>query len=172
MANSHSYVDKKWKYLSFALIGILAAGGTVSLLPQANAHITTNVQHMLEHIYNFVDGIEAKTDNLQTQMNDLVTASPPTNALLVGDGKAGYTIIDENNNGGVLTISGIVRIPGDDGVEVRVCGAFAGDIVSSEEFNLTFAVGTGCSVSLLDSGANHDDAEVGLYGATLIQDSQ
>jgi hypothetical protein len=54
----------KWKYLSFALIGILAAGSTVSFVPQASAHITTNVQHMLEHIYNFVDGIEAKTNNL------------------------------------------------------------------------------------------------------------
>src|SRR5688572_9198380 len=56
--------NKKWKYLSFALIGILAAGSTTALMPQASAHITTNVQHMLEHIYNFVDGIEAKTNNL------------------------------------------------------------------------------------------------------------
>ena len=55
---------KSWKYLSFALIGILAAGSTVSFLPQASAHITTNVQHMLEHIFSFVDGIEAKTNNL------------------------------------------------------------------------------------------------------------
>ena len=64
MATAISNANKRWKYLSFALIGILAAGSTVSFLPQASAHITTNVQHMLEHIYNFVDGIEAKTNNL------------------------------------------------------------------------------------------------------------
>ena len=55
---------KRWKYLSFALIGLLAAGSAISFVPQASAHITTNVQHMLEHIYSFVDGIEAKTNNL------------------------------------------------------------------------------------------------------------
>ena len=55
---------KRWKYLSFALIGILAAGSVTASVPQASAHVTTNVQHMLEHIYNFVDGIEAKTNNL------------------------------------------------------------------------------------------------------------
>ena len=63
MATDHS-VNRTWKYLSFALIGLLAAGSTVSFIPQASAHITTNVQHMLEHIYAFVDGIEAKTNNL------------------------------------------------------------------------------------------------------------
>ena len=55
---------KRWKYLSFALIGLLAAGSAIGFVPQASAHITTNVQHMLEHIYSFVDGIEAKTNNL------------------------------------------------------------------------------------------------------------
>ena len=63
-AISNNNANKRWKYLSFALIGILAAGSTVSFLPQASAHITTNVQPMLEHIYSFVDGIEAKTNNL------------------------------------------------------------------------------------------------------------
>ena len=32
--------------------------------PQAFAHITGSTQHMLQHVYNFVDGIEAKTNNL------------------------------------------------------------------------------------------------------------
>ena len=59
-----SHERNRWKYLSFALIGILAAGGTLASVPQASAHMTTNVQHMLEHIYSFVDGIEAKTNNL------------------------------------------------------------------------------------------------------------
>lgn len=50
-----------WKYLSMGLLAILAIGFS---FPQAFAHITNNTQHMLSHIYNFVDGIEAKTDNL------------------------------------------------------------------------------------------------------------
>ena len=65
IAISNENNSKRWKYLSFALIGILAAGSMVSFVPQqASAHITTSVQHMLEHIYSFVDGIEAKTNNL------------------------------------------------------------------------------------------------------------
>src|SRR5574341_755328 len=56
--------SRRWKYLSFALIGILAVGGVAASFPQAFADITSNVNHMLTHIYNFVDGIEAKTNNL------------------------------------------------------------------------------------------------------------
>ncbi len=52
---------KKWKYLSFALIGILAIGYSV---PQATAHITSNQQHMIEHIYNYVNGVEPKVFKL------------------------------------------------------------------------------------------------------------
>ena len=53
--------QKAWKYSTLGLLAILA----ISLsIPQAAAHITNNTQHMLTHIYNFVDGIEAKTDNL------------------------------------------------------------------------------------------------------------
>ena len=63
-AISNNNANKNWNYLSFGLTAILAPGSTVSFLPQASAHITTNVQHMLEHIYAFVDGIEAKTNNL------------------------------------------------------------------------------------------------------------
>jgi hypothetical protein len=52
-----------WKYLSMGIVSVLA----VSLfIPQASAHITSNTQHMLSHIYNFVDGVEAKTNNLPT----------------------------------------------------------------------------------------------------------
>jgi uncharacterized protein YjbI with pentapeptide repeats len=58
------YSERKWKYLSFVLMGILAAGSVGLLVPQASAHITNNAAHMAEHIYNFVDGIEAKTNNL------------------------------------------------------------------------------------------------------------
>lgn len=56
-----------WKYLSIGLMAILAASFSI---PQASAHINTNVGHMLQHIYNFVDGIEAKTDNLPSDPAD------------------------------------------------------------------------------------------------------
>jgi hypothetical protein len=54
-------VSSSWKYLSIGLMAILAVGFS---FPQAFGNITNNTQHMLQHIYNFVDGIEAKTDNL------------------------------------------------------------------------------------------------------------
>jgi hypothetical protein len=108
----------KWKYLSFALIGILAAGSTVSFVPQqASAHITTNVQHMLEHIYAFVDGIEAKTNNLpadpasntvvntrasQTSVNTLQTTAnaikAKTDGLSTGGGGSDFQIIRSEIN--------------------------------------------------------------------------
>ncbi|HKU48488.1 MAG TPA: hypothetical protein VJP79_00935 [Nitrososphaera sp.] len=50
-----------WKFLS---IGILAVLAVSIFVPQASAHITNSTSHMLSHIYNFVDGIEAKTDKL------------------------------------------------------------------------------------------------------------
>jgi hypothetical protein len=55
------FSQNKWKYTTISLMAILAVGFS---FPQASAHITSNTQHMLQHIYNFVDGIEAKTDNL------------------------------------------------------------------------------------------------------------
>jgi hypothetical protein len=55
------------KYLSIALLAVLAVGLSV---PQASAHIANNTQHMLQHIYNFVDGIEGKTNNLPSDPAD------------------------------------------------------------------------------------------------------
>jgi hypothetical protein len=60
-------VSFSWKYLSMGLIAVLAIGLSI---PQAAAHITSNTQHMLQHIYNFVDGIEAKTNNLPSDPAD------------------------------------------------------------------------------------------------------
>jgi hypothetical protein len=59
--------QKAWKYSTLGLLAILAIGLSI---PQAAAHITNNTQHMLGHIYNFVDGIEAKTSNLPTDPAD------------------------------------------------------------------------------------------------------
>ena len=94
------------------MIGILAAGSTASFVPQqASAHITTNVQHMLEHIYTFVDGIEAKTNNLpadpasntvvntrssQTSVNSLQTTANTINTKIDGlstGGSSGFKTI-------------------------------------------------------------------------------
>jgi hypothetical protein len=50
-----------WKYATLALMALI---GVALSIPQASAHITTKTAHVLEHIYNFVDGIEERTDNL------------------------------------------------------------------------------------------------------------
>src|SRR3990172_2817235 len=50
-----------WKYSTFGLLAVLAIGFS---FPQASAHVTNSTMHMLQEIYNFVDGIEAKTNNL------------------------------------------------------------------------------------------------------------
>jgi hypothetical protein len=72
MATSHSY-EKRWKYLSFALIGILAAGGTLASMPQASGHITNQTQHMLEDIYNMVNSIKSRVDNIKNDVSNVKT---------------------------------------------------------------------------------------------------
>ena len=66
-----------WKYSTVGLLAVLAIG---FVLPQATAHIANNNDHMLQHIYNFVNGIEAKTDNLPDQFEiaftDVVSETP------------------------------------------------------------------------------------------------
>jgi hypothetical protein len=61
----------KWKYSTIGLMAILAVGFS---FPQASAHITNSVQHVVSDIYNFVDtevlAIKAKTDNLPTDPAD------------------------------------------------------------------------------------------------------
>ena len=61
MANNSHSSEKKWKYVSIGLMAVLAVGFS---FPQALGDITSNINHMLNHIYNFTDGIEAKTNNL------------------------------------------------------------------------------------------------------------
>jgi hypothetical protein len=59
-------------------IGRNPCGWKYSQLLTASAHITTNVQHMLEHIYNFVDGIETKTNNLPSDPASQSATGKPT----------------------------------------------------------------------------------------------
>ncbi|MGI0049499.1 MAG: hypothetical protein ACREAW_08155 [Nitrososphaera sp.] len=110
--SNNSFSEKKWKYLSFALIGILAVGSTISFLPQASAHITSNVNHMLEHIYNFVDGIEAKTNNLP--------ADPASNTVV--NTRASQTSVDA------------VKAKTDSMLELREFHDSAFDITTSNPF--------------------------------------
>jgi hypothetical protein len=56
-----------WKYTTIGLLALIVVGLS---LPQASAHITTKSQHLLEHLYAFTDGIEAKTDNLPSDPAD------------------------------------------------------------------------------------------------------
>jgi hypothetical protein len=45
-------------------MGLIAFIAVAFSIPQASAHITSKTAHVLEHIYNFVDGIEERTANL------------------------------------------------------------------------------------------------------------
>jgi hypothetical protein len=60
--------ENKWKYLSIGLMAILATG---FLVPQAYAHVTTNVTHLLQHIYNFAENIETKVDSIDEKVDDV-----------------------------------------------------------------------------------------------------
>jgi hypothetical protein len=51
----------KWKYTTLGLIAIVAVSFS---FPQAFAHVTNNVSHVLAHIFDNTRLIEAKTDNL------------------------------------------------------------------------------------------------------------
>ena len=53
----------KWKYSTIGLLAVLAVGFS---LPQAFAHVTNVVQHMLSHIFEDTQAIKSKTQNLPT----------------------------------------------------------------------------------------------------------
>ena len=55
--------EKKWKYLSFALIGILATG--VITQPQAFAISDTELKKKFDQIWEAINALITKTDNLE-----------------------------------------------------------------------------------------------------------
>lgn len=59
---------KKWKYLSIGLMAVLATGFS---FPQAFAHITTDTQHMLEHIYKFARNIQNKVTDIEVKVDGI-----------------------------------------------------------------------------------------------------
>ncbi len=61
---------KKWKYLSIGLMAVLATGFS---FPQAFAHITTDTQHMLEHIYKFARNIQNKVTDIGSKVDGIKT---------------------------------------------------------------------------------------------------
>lgn len=71
-----------------------------------------------------------------------------------------------------MFISGALRVPGDNCIDIYTCGAVAERIQEQEGqdgFNLPVAVCPDESVAMIDTGS--DDAEAVIYAATLIQDS-
>ena len=81
---------KMWKYLSIALMGLLATG---FLVPQAFAHITTNTQHMVEHFYNMLTGIDTKVTDIQTKTN-AIKATVDTNLDAKVSSRANQTSVN------------------------------------------------------------------------------
>jgi hypothetical protein len=61
-------IDSKWKYLSIGLMAILAVGFTV---PQAFAHVTGNVSHMVGHLFDLLTGIDTKATDIQAKVDSI-----------------------------------------------------------------------------------------------------
>lgn len=68
---------KMWKYLSIALMGILATG---FLVPQAYAHVTSNIQHNLEHVVNFLTGLDTKVTAIKAKTDTNLDATVSSRA--------------------------------------------------------------------------------------------
>lgn len=56
-----SFSSNKWKYSTIGLLAVLAVGFS---FPQAFAHTTNSMQHILGHIFDNTELIKARTDNL------------------------------------------------------------------------------------------------------------
>lgn len=59
---------QKWKYATIALVALVGIGLSV---PQAFAHTTNSVQHMVEHILETVTAVAADTDAIEAKIDDL-----------------------------------------------------------------------------------------------------
>jgi hypothetical protein len=78
--------SRMWKYLSIALMGILAAG---VLQPQAFAMSDAQLKKKFAEIFAAINGLTAKTNDLQTQI-DNIESTP---------GKDGLNCWDANGDG-------------------------------------------------------------------------
>jgi hypothetical protein len=52
-------------------MGLMAILATGFLVPQAFAHVSSNMTHLLQHIYNFAQSIETKVDNIDEKVDDV-----------------------------------------------------------------------------------------------------
>lgn len=75
MANSH--YESKWKYLSIALMGILATG---FLVPQAFAHVTSDMRHNIQDLVNFLTGLDAKISAIKAKTDTNLDATVSSRA--------------------------------------------------------------------------------------------
>jgi hypothetical protein len=58
----------RWKYSTIGLLAVLAVGFS---FPQASAHITNNVQHVLAHAVELLTGIQSDVDDIQGDLDGL-----------------------------------------------------------------------------------------------------
>jgi hypothetical protein len=104
-----NYSEKKWKYLSFALMGIIASG---ILAPTALAASPT-----LTDIFSKLVGLDSKATAIQAKTNNLPSDPASQSAVLAAI----------NGVGGIKTIRTELHLdPSDDGFEFR-------DILAVEE---------------------------------------
>jgi len=102
---SSGFSQKKWKYLSFALMGILAAG--VLTQPQAFALTDSQLKKKFDEIWAAINGLKEKDTNLQNQINTIQLTPGPkgedgqdgTDGIDGQDGSNGLNCWDLNGDG-------------------------------------------------------------------------
>lgn len=62
------FSQKKWKYVSIALMAILAVGFA---FPQASAHVTNSVSHNVQHILDAIAGVDSDIATINTKVDDI-----------------------------------------------------------------------------------------------------
>ena len=62
------FSKNKWKYSTINLLAVLAIGFS---FPQASAHVTNNVMHMVTHIFDNTEEIKETTNDIESQIEGL-----------------------------------------------------------------------------------------------------
>lgn len=94
---------RRWKRA--AVVAALAALAAVVVAPQASAHVTRDVPHMLEHVLEAIGAVQGTTDAIKTK----IVSTRWTSNLRGVMGNARITVQQEGEDRGSLKIVAIGR---------------------------------------------------------------
>lgn len=77
MATNSQLSEKRWKYVSIGLMAILALGFS---FPQAFAHVTSNMQHGMEHAIALLTDIQTKVTGIKSTVDTNLDAKVSSRA--------------------------------------------------------------------------------------------